>query len=79
MPTIIIHMLNEDPVMGEIDELPTPSDSLLIVKNPRRKDGKDLTYLDQSVTTVLWPVSRVNFVEIIPTGSEEEIISFVRE
>ncbi len=79
MPTIIIHMLNEDPVMGEIDELPTPSDSLLIVKNPRRKDGKDLTYIDPSVTTVLWPVSRVNFVEIIPIGSEEEIISFVRE
>jgi len=79
MPTIIIHMLNEDPVMGEIDELPTPSDTLLIVKNPRRKDGKDLTYLDPSVSTVLWPVSRVNFIEIIPIGSEEEIISFVRE
>ncbi len=79
MPTIIIHMLNEDPVMGEIDEMPTPSDSLLIVKNPRRKDGKDLSYLDPTVTTVLWPVSRVNFIEIIPIGSEEEIISFVRE
>ncbi len=79
MPTIIIHMLNEDPVMGELDEMPAPSDSLLVVKNPRRKDGKDITYLDPSVTTVLWPVARVNFIEIIPIGSEEEIISFVRE
>ncbi len=79
MPTIIIHMLNEDPVMGEVDEMPAPSDSLLIIKNPRRKDGKDLAYLDPSVTTVMWPVSRVNFIEVIPLGSEEEIISFVRE
>ncbi len=79
MPTIVIHMLNEDPVMGEIDEMPKPSDSLLIVKNPRRKDGKDLSYVDPTVTTVLWPVTRVNFIEIIPVGSEEEIISFVRE
>lgn len=79
MPSILIHISNEDPVLGEIDVLPAPTDVLLTVKNPRRKDGKDLHYIEANVSTVLWPITRINFIEVIPTGEEEEIISFVRE
>ena len=78
MPTILLHMLNEDPVLGEVDELPQKTDTLLLVRSPRRKDGKDLPYLEASVTSVIWPTNRISFIEILP-GSEEEIISFVRE
>jgi hypothetical protein len=78
MPTVIIHMLNEDPVLGEIDDLPTMSDTLMLVRSPRRKDGKDLPYLEANVTSAIYPTSRISFIEILP-GSEEEIISFVRE
>lgn len=79
MPTVLIHLLNEDPVLGEMDSLPDSGDSLLIVKNPRRKDGKDLHYLDANVVTVIWPLIRINFLEVMPSGEEEEIIGFVRE
>ena len=78
MPTVIIHMLNEDPVLGEIDDLPTMSDTLILVRSPRRKDGKDLPYLEANVTSAIYPTSRISFVEILP-GSEEEIISCVRD
>jgi hypothetical protein len=78
MPTILIHMLNEDPVLGEVDELPTKSDTLMLVRSPRRKDGKDLPYIETSVSSVIYPTNRISFIEILP-GSEEEIISFVRE
>lgn len=79
MPSVLVHLLNEDPVLGEVDSLPGPTDTLFIIKNPRRRDGKDLHYLEINVSTVIWPVSRLNFIEIIPTGEEEEIISHVRE
>ncbi len=79
MPTVLLHLQSDDPVLGEVDELPGPSDALIVVKNPRRKDGKDVYYLDANVTTVIWPVIRINFIEVIPTGEEEEIIGFVRE
>jgi hypothetical protein len=79
MPTLLIHVLNEDPILGEVDQLPAMSDQMITVKNPRRRDGKDLNYLDGNVTQVIWPLSRVHFIEIIPTGEEEEIVSFVRE
>lgn len=78
MPTVIVHLTNEDPVQGEVEKLPGPTDSLITVKNPRRRDGKDLPYLEPSVTQVMWAIHRINFIEVIPSGDEEEIISFVR-
>ncbi len=79
MPSILIHLMNEDPVLGEVDSLPSLTDILIVVKNPRRRDGKDLHYLEPNVNTVMWPVARINFIEVMPSGEEEEIISFVRE
>ena len=79
MPTVLVHISNEDPVLGEMEALPSVTDTMVVVKNPRRRDGKDLHYLEVNVNTVYWPISRINFIEVIPTGEEEQIISFVRE
>lgn len=79
MPTLLLHISNEEPVLGEVEEMPSVTDILVIVKNPRKRDGKDLPYLEQNVTQVIWPMSRINYIEVIPGMEEEEIISFVRE
>ena len=80
MPTtVLIHLTGEDPVLGEVDELPAPTDTAVTVNNPRRRDGKDLPYIDGNVVTVIWPMHRVTFMEILPTAEEEELIGFVRE
>ena len=76
---VILHIQGEEPVLGEIEELPNPQDISITVNHPRKIDGKDLNYISESVTTVLWPWSRLNFVEIVPSREEEEIIGFVRE
>jgi len=79
MPTVLIHVMNDDPILGEIDAMPGLQDNLLILKNPRRRDGKDLPNLEMNVSTVIWPMLRINFIEVMPTGEEEEIITFIRE
>jgi hypothetical protein len=77
--TVVLHLQNEEAVIGEIDEIPTPTDLMITLTNPRRMDGKDLHYLTENVVTVIWPIHRLNFIEILPTKEEEEIIGFVRE
>ncbi|MEN8242138.1 MAG: hypothetical protein ABFS17_09470 [Chloroflexota bacterium] len=78
--SVILHIANEEPIAGEIEEMPAVGDTLLIVSNPRRRDGKDLTYIsEEDVTTVIWPWDKINFLEILPSDEEEEIIGFVRE
>ncbi|MEN6482825.1 MAG: hypothetical protein ABFD29_11730 [Anaerolineaceae bacterium] len=79
MISVIVHIQNEEAVVGEMDSIPKPVDSMVIIKNPRRKDGKEISYLEQNVEVVVWPVTRINFIEIISDEEKEEIISFVRE
>jgi hypothetical protein len=79
MPTVLIHILNEDPILGEIENLPGATDTTMLVNNPRKRDGKDLANIVQNVTQVIWPISRCAFIEVIPGEDEEQIISFVRE
>ncbi|MBN2045823.1 MAG: hypothetical protein JW757_12435 [Anaerolineales bacterium] len=78
--SVILHISGEEPIVGEIDEIPKPNDVILNVRNPRRRDGKDLQYLAaQEVSSVVWPWDKINFLEILPSEEEEEIISAVRE
>jgi hypothetical protein len=77
--TLIVHIENQDPVVGEVDDMPSPVDQFIILKNPRKRDGKDVPYLVEGVTTVIWPVAKINFIEMMPTDEEEKIIGFVRE
>ena len=76
---IILHIINAEPVLGEVDELPARTDLLIKVRNPRRLDGKDLQYLLENVVSVIWPLDKINFIEILPGEDEEKIIGFVRE
>ena len=78
--TVIVHITNEDAILGEVEELPKPADQFVTVSNPSRKDGKDLHYLEDEVTTMMIPWHRINFIEIMPSaGDMEEVITFVRE
>jgi hypothetical protein len=77
--SVLIHLLNEDSVLGEIEELPQASANFLVVANPRKRDGKDLPTIQSNVTTVIWPTHRVTYIEIVPGESEEKLVTFVRE
>jgi hypothetical protein len=77
--SILLHVTGEDPIVGDVEEMPTVLDTSVIVNNPRRRDDKDLPYLHETVTTVIWPMHRVNFIEILPSKEEEDLIGFVRE
>lgn len=77
--TVILHLAGEVPVLGEIEELPKPTDTVLTLTNPRQRDGQRLDYLDQNVLKVIWPIERVTLIEVLKSAREEKIIGFVRE
>ncbi len=79
MVSVIVHISSEDPVVCELDEMPNPASLFITIHNPRRRDGKDIHYLDEDVTSMLIPWHRVNFVQLLPSADAEEVIGFVRE
>jgi hypothetical protein len=79
MPTVLIHIVGEESIVGEIESIPEPTDQVLIVNNLRLRDGRDVSYLLPETDTVVYPWTRIHCVEILPSEEEEEIVSFIRE
>jgi hypothetical protein len=77
--SIILHLTGEPSVLGEIEELPKPTDNLITVSNPRLRDGKDIHYLEHNVVKVIWPVNKITLIEVLESEEEERLIGFVRE
>lgn len=77
--TLIVHITNAEPVVGEVDELPKPTDNLIVLHEPRQKDGKEVPYIDHEAMVAIFPIHRISFIEVITPREEEEIIGFVRE
>ena len=77
--SIILHISGEASILGEIEELPKLTDTMVIVSNPRLRDGKDIHYLEQNVVKVIWPLTQISLIEILESEEEESLIGFVRE
>lgn len=77
--SIILHIPGEPAIMGEIEELPKATDTLIAVSNPRLRDGKDIHYLEHNVLKVIWPVNKLTLIEVLESEDEEHLIGFVRE
>ena len=56
--SVILHISGEPSIMGELEELPKPADTLLIVSNPRLRNGKEIHYLEHNAVKVIWPVDK---------------------
>ena len=77
--TVILHVAGESSVMGEVEELPKPADTIITVSNPRLRDGKDIHYLEPNVVKVIWPFNKLTLIEVLESQEEESLIGFVRE
>ncbi len=78
--TVVVHLLNEDPVLAEVEAMPGPTDTSVTFHNPRRRDGKPVPYLAQGVNLVVFPWHRITFIEVVSSPTrQEETIEFFRE
>lgn len=72
MITLLLHVANSEPIKVDVDEMPKPTDQVIIGKNPRERSDKELTILDEGVSTVIFPWWRINYVQVLP-GAEDEL------
>jgi len=70
--SLVVHLMNEDPILAETERLPEPGDVSLALSSPRRRDGARPHYLTQGVTEIVLPMHRVSFIEVIPEEKEKE-------
>ena len=76
---LLIHVLGEEPFLADTDNLPNPADSFLQFTNPRKRDGKSISYITRGATEFYLPWHRISIVEVMGGEEEEEdIVDFFR-
>jgi hypothetical protein len=76
---IQVHVAGDDPVVLDVDELPKTNDTCVIGTNPQRRDQKEVAYILREVNQVVFPMWRINFIQVLPSEQADEVPTFVRE
>lgn len=77
--TLLIHIAGQESILADAEELPDPTAQAVVCTNIRTKDGKDVHYVDRDAVQFFIPWHRIGFLEVMGTGEEEKVITFVRE
>jgi hypothetical protein len=75
----ILHLLNDQPLVVDLLEEPTPRDVAVVCTNPRTVDGKKPVFIDFSNSTFVYPMTSIRFVEVLRTGEDGERTPAVSE
>jgi hypothetical protein len=61
---VVIHILNEQPLVADLYDMPTSSDVALVCTNLRTLNGKRPVFTDAIDSVFLFPLMHIRFVEI---------------
>ena len=78
--TVIVHVMNQEPFLAEVDEIPSPNANFITITNPRLRNGKPVNYIEAEATKVIFPWHRISFLETLPGDEDNEAVeSFFRD
>lgn len=70
MITLLVHVNNSEPIKLDVEQMPTTIDQVIIGKNPRERTDREVTWIDEGVTTIIVPWWRITFIEVLPNPSD---------
>ena len=70
----VIHPLSDQPLVVDIEEMPSPGDVSLVCQNVRTIDNKRPKFIDRRDSTFIFPLNSIRFVEVYSgvAGSDEQ-------
>jgi hypothetical protein len=70
IPNVILHLINELPVVADLDDLPAGGDRSVRCTNIRTVDGKRPAFVHDRNSTFIFPMSMIRLIEA-PHGVSE--------
>ena len=66
---VVIHITNEQPLLADLYEMPTPTDVSLVCTNMRMLDGKKPIFIDHADSVFVFPYLNIRFIEILASAA----------
>ncbi len=67
---VVVHLLNEQPIVADTFEMPSVVDTGLVCTNLRTLDGRRPVFVDRSDSTFFFPYHNIRFIEMPSTGGD---------
>lgn len=64
----VLHIMNEQPMLADLFEMPAPGDLVLRCTNLRSMNGKRPVFVDDSMSVFFFPYLHLRFVELLPAS-----------
>lgn len=65
---VVVHLLNEQPLLADMYELPKAGDQGLLCTNLRMLDGRRPVFIDRTESIFFFPYLHIRFLEIPPSS-----------
>jgi len=76
----LVHVQHDETILCEIDEIPKPTDNFIVLRYPRKRDGKPIETLADGATTFIFPWTKVAFIELFEELTQREnVVGLFRE
>jgi hypothetical protein len=69
----VIHILNEQPLLADLFEVPASTDVSLVCTNLRTMNGSRPVFADHVESTFVFPFDHIRFVEIPPGADRSRV------
>jgi hypothetical protein len=69
---VVIHIINEQPLLADLYGLPSPGDVGMLCTNLRMMDGRRPIFVDEVKSTFFFPYLHIRFVEIPPSSFQHD-------
>jgi hypothetical protein len=72
---VVIHLMNEQPLLADVEALPAPTDIAFVCTNVRTMNGTRPVFIDRMESVFVFPYAQIRFVElpvVAPAGTEPD-------
>lgn len=76
---VVVHLVNDEPFTAELEELPPPGATYIMLTNPRSREGKHVQWVTAGAYRFMYPLSRISFIEIMMSAQDRDIEPFYRD
>ena len=69
---VIVHVTNEEAFVAEMEEMPPPGASYIVITNPRSRENKHLQWAINGAVRFIFPLARISFIEVMMSEQDRE-------
>lgn len=69
---VIVHVINEEAFVAEMEEIPPQGATYIVIANPRSRENKTLQWAINGAIRFIFPLARISFIEVMMSEADRE-------